>query len=447
MSAHLAGFWARAAALSLGLLALTALVLIRGDRGDLRPMRVTPSDGASGVSARAVIRVEYPRALDPGSARAAFRLEPPAEGTISVVGRELVFTPAGPLLPGTSYAIVMAAGARELTGRSSNGEVRTTFQTRAPRLIVLRGPRGGRAAWIVDPESGAGARVSDAGDDVALVSASPDGDELAYLAPRGQDGWAIKAARVDGRSTRLIAEGDGTVARLTWSPGGDLLAYEQSQLLGRRATPPRIWVVRADGQESALVYGRGDETGEQPVWSPDGRQLAFYDHRYSAFAVYGFTGRPQMVRAEVGSAVSWSPDGAAIAFTDRVGLNGSRLALKVARPAGGGADQLTTGEVALADQFPAWSPTGDWIAFTRLGSDTTYGLWVSQPDGTGARQLQGGQRRPYTPPVWSPSGGAIALSRQSPPDDDRQPPDAWIVTLNGTAHPLPGGGTVVGWIP
>src|SRR5439155_16356643 len=130
---------------------LSGLVLIRGGGGDRRPMRVTTWAGGSGVSARAVIRVEYPRALDGGSARAAFRLEPPAEGTISVVGRELVFTPAGPLLPGTSYAIVMAAGARELTGRSSNGEVRTTFQTRAPRLIVLRGPRGGRAAWIVDP--------------------------------------------------------------------------------------------------------------------------------------------------------------------------------------------------------------------------------------------------------------------------------------------------------
>ena len=41
-------------------------------------------------------------------------------------------------------------------------------------------------------------------------------------------------------------------------------------------------------------------------------------------------------------------------------------------------------------------------AFTRLGGDTSYSLWVSRPDGTGARQLRGDQRQPYSPPTWSP---------------------------------------------
>jgi Tol biopolymer transport system component len=445
VSAHLTGFWTRAAALSLGLLALTALVLIRGDRGDLRPLRVTPADGATSVSVRPVIRLEYAHALDPEAARAAFRIEPPVDGTLNVVGRELAFTPARPLVPGTTYAVVVAAGARELTGRSSRADLRATFQTRAPRLVVLRGPRGGRGAWVVDPERGSGSRVSDPGDDVALVAPSPDGDEIAYLAPRGEDGWAIKAAGVDGRPTRLIAEGEGTVARLAWSPAGDLLAYSQTQIVGRRVMPSRIWVVRADGRETALVYGRGDETGEHPVWSPDGRQLAFYDHRYSAFAVYGFTGQPRMVRAEIGSAVSWAPDGAAIAFVDRVGQNGARMALKVARPGEGEADQITAGEAGLADQYPAWSPTGDWIAFTRLARDTTYGLWVSRPDGADARQLLGGERRPYTPPAWSPDGRAVALSHHAQPGDDRSPPEAWVVPLDGPPRPIAGGGTVVGW--
>src|SRR5207253_8063310 len=92
VSAHVTGFWARATAISLGLLALTALVLIRGDRGALRPLRVAPPDGATGVSVRPVIQVEYPHALDPDAARTAFRLEPPVDGALNVVGRQLSFT-------------------------------------------------------------------------------------------------------------------------------------------------------------------------------------------------------------------------------------------------------------------------------------------------------------------------------------------------------------------
>ena len=70
----------------------------------------------------------------------------------------------------------------------------------------------------------------------------------------------------------------------------------------------------------------------------------------------------------------------------------------------GSTTQLTSG----FDNFPAWSPKGDLIVFTRLSEDD-YDIYTIRPDGTGLKKLT------TTPgndahAMWSPDGKRILFS-------------------------------------
>jgi len=73
------------------------------------------------------------------------------------------------------------------------------------------------------------------------------------------------------------------------------------------------------------------------------------------------------------------------------------------RPDGSGLQQLTKGSFAAI--YPAFSPNGKRIAFSRFG----IGIFTMNLDGGGLRRLTKGPRDAY--PTWSPDGKKIAFVR------------------------------------
>jgi len=73
---------------------------------------------------------------------------------------------------------------------------------------------------------------------------------------------------------------------------------------------------------------------------------------------------------------------------------------------GSGVHRLTTGSE------PAYSPSGDLLAFTRDPNEERSEIWVAAPDGSGARRLVGAGRGydGVSSPSWSPDGTAIAFA-------------------------------------
>jgi Tol biopolymer transport system component len=109
----------------------------------------------------------------------------------------------------------------------------------------------------------------------------------------------------------------------------------------------------------------------------------------------------------------WAPNGRWIAF-DRLAPGQPHRLFKV-RADGTDVTQLSHNPCVpgncVEDLGPAWSPDGQWIAFTRFNDDIgLVAVFVMRADGTHVRQIteRGGG------PMWSPDGTRLAFSRTTP---------------------------------
>ncbi len=197
-----------------------------------------------------------------------------------------------------------------------------------------------------------------------------------------------------------------------YSPDGNrLLCNDELGAINSK----NILTMKTDGSQRAVLFGGGEKSAIAPVWSPDGRCVAFAFGRFfqtllgpafADIAVINGDGTGLKVLTD-GSGnrgfPSWSPDGHQLVYRssgkDNRGLFITTLATGEVRA-------LTSG--SSHDNFPAWSPKGDRIAFTSF-RDGDYEIYTIKPDGTEARRLT------HTPGndahcAWSPDGKWIAFT-------------------------------------
>jgi hypothetical protein len=108
---------------------------------------------------------------------------------------------------------------------------------------------------------------------------SPDGRQLAWKVSGDPEthGWALGVAVFDleNKKAELVhtyrPTGGGTVPHyLTWSPGGDWLAFVTFNERAENGRLPNLWIAQPHGQGEVRL-----DTAVEPVWSPDGQQLAY----------------------------------------------------------------------------------------------------------------------------------------------------------------------------
>ena len=209
----------------------------------------------------------------------------------------------------------------------------------------------------------------------------------------------------------------------------------------------QVWVSKPDLSEAVQIT---DGTFESvcPVWSPDGRRIAFDSNRsdpdptddigindvYTMRAdgtdirkvtdSHGFSGEP-----------AWSPDGSLIAFSSDRGVYPQRQAIYVIRPDGTGMRRVSDKpRVGNWQGSPRFSPDGRKLVFTEFrpgdgeaGVETS-ALFTINLDGTRLRRITPWATHPGDAD-WSPDGKRIVFETIFEWPD--RAASVWVVDADG----------------
>lgn len=283
----------------------------------------------------------------------------------------------------------------------------------SPRGFLIAASVAALVTSSVPLSTGAADVVSDSAPAFAEPALSPDHAEIAFVS--GGDIWSVASA---GGTAHLLAAAGGNAHRPLFSPDGKQLAFVNSAPAANG-----IYVLTLDGG-SLRRLTHDDQIADVSGWSSDGRyvyfaapsrNIAYFD---DVFRVAVDGGTPMQVLHEDyinEFEPAPSPDGSSIAFV-RNGFGQwwrrghshiDESEIVVAHPATKAFDTITTGDAK--DQWPMWSPDGRTLYFVsdRSGSDE---LWERAADGR-TRQLTSLRGGRVLWPTISRDGRLIAFER------------------------------------
>ena len=296
--------------------------------------------------------------------------------------------------------------------------------------------------WMVGWDGGEEIRLTTSPEGESRPRWSPDNRYLAFLASRGDEDQKKKGSQVwlldrRGGEAQRLTDIKGGVSDYAWSPDGKKLVLvvadpnpddepEQKEGWKRKTKPPipidryhfkadregylgslheHLWVFDLETRKGeAITTGPYDE--RSPVWSPDGKSIAFVSNRapdpdrsgdtniYIVEARPGVEVRP--VTTFSGSdegRPAWSPDGQWIAYLqgDEPRFHAYNLNKLAVSPAAGGPARVLTPNLDRAVENPLWSADGQSLYFIVEDDRASYVGRVAAAGGT-VEELTGGRR-------------------------------------------------------
>ena len=223
-------------------------------------------------------------------------------------------------------------------------------------------------------------------------ASSPSGDDFAFS--------DLVVANADGSDPRvLVADVEG-LSNPLWSPDGRFLAY--TDVAG---PTDHAHVIAVDGSTSTDLGDFGGTGAWTPSWSPDGNRLAVAVGDGSRWIIDrdGSNAR-KLSRGEYeeagehGQAAAWHPDGTRLLFTGGTPNGGSVFMISL--------DGSEERAIATHADGGVWSPDGSLIAYYEIVGEMGR-LKLADGDGAFLRELPGTYG--WYMPVFSPDGKAIAM--------------------------------------
>ena len=211
-------------------------------------------------------------------------------------------------------------------------------------------------------------------------SLSPDGKSVVY-ASYASGNWDIYFQRVGGKNpVNLTKDSEADDTHPVFSADGERIAFRSEREGGG------LFVMGATGES----VKRLSDFGNNPAWSPDGKEIACADEGpvdpavrsnpiSRVWAVNVVTGEKRQVTKEDSIQPNWSPHGNRIAYGGR--RNAAQRDIWTI-PAGGGEPTEVTNDAAI-DGSPVWSPDGKYLYFVsdRAGSMNLWRVPIEEQTG------------------------------------------------------------------
>ncbi|GAB4457180.1 MAG: hypothetical protein Kow0031_38150 [Anaerolineae bacterium] len=432
----------------------TLLLVWRGDAVGLQLVSTSPAGGAQGVSTRADIRLTFDQPLTAAEAAAPLLFNPPLTGQSRTEGATLIFSPDVPLAANTTYTVELAGGVQGQRGRALTEPVAWQFTTRRPELLFV-GPDAGGVDQLfrLNPDGGQPVQLTREPVGVFDYQLAPDGSQLVYSAVRDDGGSDLFLLSPEGGERTLLLDCGGSVCNgPAWTPDSRRLVYERRTMLvpGAAPGPPRLWWLNLGGDTTPL-FDDTQALGYGASWAPGGEWLSFVAPSSQGVQVYNVDdGRSIIVPSRMGGAAAWGPRDDAFLVPDvQATETGFAVHLLKASPEGGDLVNLSgTGE-PVEDSSPAWSPDGEWVAFTRKVAGAAMGkqVWLMRPDGSQARYLTNDTNLHHGLPRWSPDGQWLVFQRFPLKEIDGAN-SLWLLNVeSGETRPLVENGNRPTWLP
>jgi dipeptidyl aminopeptidase/acylaminoacyl peptidase len=300
------------------------------------------------------------------------------------------------------------------------------------------------AIWMVSWDGSQRLALTAAADGTDRPRWSPDGRYLSFLAnPSGSDKGQIMLLDRRGGDARQLTSVSGDIGEYSWSPDGKRLAFTMKQADAGTAPKPMVIDALHFKQDDGgyLTQGRNKHlylfdveskhleplttdpafNEDLPVWSPDGRQIAFIrtheqgvdqDGREDIDVIEPVAGAtPRKVArpyAPNTQKLAWSPNGTQLAYLQ--GLEPKFNAYIQDRlelvPAGGGVSRPLTDKLDRAVMSYAFAADSTSIAITVEDDGTIYPARVDLASGSITRSVPAG---PFVVSALSSAAGHTAL--------------------------------------
>lgn len=268
--------------------------------------------------------------------------------------------------------------------------------------------------------------------------------EVAWKLPYKSDGMGYMLAReihlfrldLATGEHRQLTDGPFDVLAFDVSPDGRRLAYGRTRE-GRFSHRSDLWISDADGG-NARQFTHDFATVMSPVWSPDGRWVAFSatgdegDAQTNLYVLELASGKarrlgdPDLQVADPLS-VHWAPDSASLLFVRQ--HRGRHQVVRI-----GTADGTLEEIVAGNRQLGAFAPAGDHFCYVVDHPSQPSEVHACPPDRSGERQLSDFN------PWWKERMAILAETWEFQVPDGRggtETIEGWLLRPEGSSGPLP----------
>jgi TolB protein len=382
------------------------------------PAAVLPVGNAIGV--RGPFALTFPQAMQPVSVEGNFETIPALTGKFRWEGRTLYFWPDQPLEAGEEYTVRLAAGALTEDGREIRQEMQAQFPVRQPEVVFMTPVTGNAEIYASSINPAVLRPLTQTGGTVYDFGVTPDGEHIIYSARNDMDGLDLWMVDRQGENNLLLLDcGPDWCSNPAMSPDRSRLAYARRTANVQPGGPPgvpRIWLFIPDTGQTAVLYNDPDVTGFDPVWSPQGDRLAFFDGSNGGIRVLYIDREDELLLpSNMGTVGAWSADGQRMLFIDmETALDRPYIVVYLADFASEVISPALSSDLVRSEYGkPVWSPDGEWIAIgiRALGGTGVQQIWIMRPDGSDAVDLTNDFNYVHTAYRWDPTGGALVFQR------------------------------------